>query len=148
MQKKSRARFTRNVISAAESLTRAIYTKYINPSNAERMQKTLDLDDVEGEKPCINDVMIPISARIDEEEERIVALEEARKWAGWSRNMMYDCMGEDTMLLPYLNDGVVLNPKQLKKLNKKIANYKVGDKIEVKVTAFDREKKRYMLSLI
>ena len=82
MQKKSRARFTRNVISAAESLTRAIYTKYINPSNSERMQKTLDLDDVEGEKPCINDVMIPISARIDEEE-RIVALEEARMivWA-------------------------------------------------------------------
>lgn len=123
MQKKSRARFTRNVISAAESLTRAIYTKYINPSNSERMQKTLDLDDVEGEKPCINDVMIPISARIDEEE-RIVALEEARKWAGWSRNMTYDCMGEDTMLLPYLNDGVVLNPKQLKKLNKKLFNGK------------------------
>ena len=115
-----RARFTRDLISKAESMTKAIYKKYINPSNTERMQKTLDLDDTDGEKPSINGVMIPISARIDEEE-RIVALEEARKWAGWGRNMMYDCMGEDDIIL---DNGVVLSPKQLKKLNKKLFNGK------------------------
>ena len=52
------------------------------------------------------------------------------------------------LMLNVENNKCLLHISELKKLKKKIANYNVGDKIEVKVTAFNRDKKRYMLSLI
>jgi hypothetical protein len=70
--------------------------------------------------------MIPIAERIDEEE-RQKELREAAEWRkrvkGWPRSMMYDCMGEDDFLVDE-EEGVILNAKHLKRLNKKYYNGK------------------------
>ena len=131
MYNSKRKRFTRDALDNVAELTRSMFIKYVNPSNIQRMQKTLDLSDIEGEKPCINRVMIPIQERIDEEE-RQKALRLAKEWqkriknGGWSERMIYDCMGEDD----YLDDeaAYVLNPKQLKRLNKKLYGGKNSSK--------------------
>ena len=111
------------IVAGVMDMTRSIFTKYINPTNLLRLQKTLDLSDVNGHKPCINAVMVPISERLDEEE-REAALKRALEWQnrGWPSSMLYDCMGED-----YYEDedgSIILNPKNLKKLNKRL----YGDK--------------------
>jgi len=111
------------IVAGVMDITRSIFTKYINPTNLLRLQKTLDLSDVDGHKPCINAVMVPISERLDEEE-REAELRLARSWQnrGWPNSMMYDCMGEDYY---YDEDGVLIsNSKQLKRLNKRL----YGDK--------------------
>ena len=112
------------IVTGVMDMTRSIFTKYINPTNLLRLQKTLDLSDVDGRKPCINSVMVPISERL-EEEEREAALKAAREYQsrGWPSSMMYDCMGEDY----YFDEegGYILNPKHLKKKNKKLYD---GDK--------------------
>ena len=123
---KGRARFTRDAIEKVTELTKAMFFKYINPTNLRRLQKTLDLSDVEGEKPCINRVMIPIAERIDEEERQRELREEAewrKRIKGWPSSMIYDCMGEDDYLIDE-EEGVILNAKHLKRLNKKYYNGK------------------------
>ena len=110
------------IVAGVMDMTRSLFTKYINPTNLLRLQKTLDLSDVNGRKPCINAVMVPISERLDEEE-REAELKRALEWQsrGWPKSMMYDCMGEEY----YDDDGcVILNPKNLKKLNKRLYDEK------------------------
>lgn len=126
MYKGNRTRFTRNALESVADAARKAFFKCINPTNLIRLQKTLDLSDVDSDKPSINNIMIPIQERIDEEE-RLEQLEMARRWAkkGWSQGMIYDCMGEDEY---YDEDGYVLTPKQIKKLNKKLSKGKASSK--------------------
>ena len=117
MYKGKRARFTRNALDSVADIARKIFVKYINPTNLIRLQKTLDLSDVSDEKPSINGVMIPIQTRLDEEERQAELEMEQRLKDAWSRGMLYDCMGEDYM---YDDEGIILNPKYLKKKNRKL----------------------------
>lgn len=110
-----RARFSKGAIGSAIELTKTMFLRYINPTNLLRLQKTLDLSDVSDEKPSINGVMVPIAERLDEEE-RQAELRKCRVY-GWPHNMIYDCMGEDDYLRD--SEGIILNPKHMKKINKK-----------------------------
>ena len=128
MYKGNRQRFTRNALESVADAARKAFFKCINPTNLIRLQKTLDLSDVDSDKPSINSVMIPIQERIDEEE-RLEQIEMARRWAkhGWSQRMVYDCMGEEDYLMDE-DEGIILNAKQLKKLNKKLSKGKSSSK--------------------
>ena len=117
MYKGKRARFTRNALDSVADIARKIFVKYINPTNLVRLQKTLDLSDVSDEKPSINGVMIPIQTRLDEEERQAELEMEQRVKDAWSKGMLYDCMGEDYI---YDDEGIILNPKYLKKKNRKL----------------------------
>jgi hypothetical protein len=117
MYKGKRARFTRNALDSVADMARKIFVKYINPTNLMRLQKTLDLSDVSDDKPSINGVMIPIKERLDEEERQAELEMEKRLRDAWSRGMLYDCMGEDYMCD---DEGIILNPKYLKKKNRKL----------------------------
>ncbi len=117
MYKGKRARFTRNALDSVADIARKIFVKYINPTNLVRLQKTLDLSDVSDEKPSINGVMIPIQTRLDEEYRQAELEMEQRLKDAWSKGMLYDCMGEDYI---YDDEGIILNPKYLKKKNRKL----------------------------
>ena len=96
---------------------------------------TIDLQGCVGDKPTINGIMPMIMERLDEEE-RLEMLALAEKWRnkkgrGWSKAMIYDCMGED---YPGWDDEDGYDPyeeiysalvdseksSKLKKLNKKL----------------------------
>ena len=112
---KGRKRFTRDAIESSEVISKAVYLRYISPSNIGRLERTLDLRNIGEMKPTINGVMPTIEARL-EEEERIREEEYFRQFQreGWTDRMVYDCMGEDDIPIE------LLNAKQLKKLNKKL----------------------------
>ena len=93
----------------------------------EQLHRTIDLLNVHGDKPHVNDVMVRIMERLDEEE-RVRMLNLARSWVGrsWSDEMIYDCMGED---YPGFDDEVDYEEissklsgrnRKLKALNKKL----------------------------
>ena len=122
MYKGKRARFTSDALGSIADVAKKVFMRYVNPTDLVRMQKTLDLSDVSDDKPCINRIMVPISARLDEEE-RIAEEERKKRLASvWSRGMIYSCMGEDCYPYDYDEDdeGIILNPKYLKKKNKKL----------------------------
>ena len=94
--------------------------------NEAQLQRTLDLSNVVGDKPIINDVMARIISRLDEEH-RQELLAVARRWTGgWSDAMIYDCMGEDDY--PGFDDEEAIleryngkmSARHLKALNKKL----------------------------
>ena len=94
--------------------------------NEAQLQRTLDLSNVVGDKPIINDVMARIISRLDEEH-RQELLAVARRWTGgWSDAMIYDCMGEDDY--PGFDDeeaileryNGTMSARHLKALNKKL----------------------------
>ena len=104
--------------------------------DTEQLERTLDLRGIVGKKPIINAIMPLIVERL-EEEERLEMLEMAKRWhGGWSRAMIYDCMGED---YPGWDDEVgydsyeeiysaINNRKKSKKLNKKLYKHSKGKK--------------------
>ena len=113
---KGRKRFTRDAMESSDVISKAVYLRYISPSNVGRLERTLDLRNIGDIKPTINDIMPLIEERLAEEE-RIREMEMARQFRvhGWPSDcMIYDCMGEDDIPIS------VLNPKQLKKLNKRL----------------------------
>lgn len=117
---KGRQRFSRSAMCAIDSNASKVFKKYTNPTDEARLAKTLDLVDTEEVKPSINGVMPIIEERLDEEA-RIAEMEYARRVVGgWSRNMIYDCMGEDDYPIE------CLTPKQLKKLNKRLYGENCG----------------------
>ena len=100
--------------------------------NEEQLQRTLDLRGITKDKPHINDMITAIAERMDKEETQKM-LSIARSWQkGWSRAMLYDCMGEeiypgcddeDYGYDPYeeIFDGVgKKSSRKLKELNKKL----------------------------
>lgn len=102
--------------NGALSLTKAI-AKWINPVDTVRMQKTLDLSDVDTSvKPHINDIM-PIIEEREEEEARQRNLEIARKW----QNTCGVLFGGDDYGFEDEEDyfAYLRNQKKLQKLNKK-----------------------------
>ena len=110
-----RKKFTRDaLISSEASISKAVYKKYITPSNEARLEATLGLVDVSDEKPTIDGVMTSIMERYDEEE-RIKNIRLAQSWAnrGWPKSMIYDCMGEED----YPIDIEGLTAKEIKKIN-------------------------------
>ena len=113
---KGRKRFTRDAMESSDVISKSAYLRYISPSNVGRLERTLDLRNIGDIKPTINDIMPLIEERLAEEE-RIREMEMARQFRvhGWPSDcMIYDCMGEDDIPIS------VLNPKQLKKLNKRL----------------------------
>jgi len=61
-----------------------------------QLLRTLNLSNIHGDKPHVNDIMPIIVERLDAEE-YAASLALARSWQrGWSaRQMLYECMGED-----------------------------------------------------
>lgn len=90
------------------------------PRDDEQLSRTLSLEGVVGDKPCINDVVGATMARL-EAEYMNNAVREYMNWA----NMVYSCMGEDR--LPFDDDDdlegyefdekgcMILNPKKRKR---------------------------------
>lgn len=127
--------------SRGKSCSKCKFAVQLNVRNEEQLQRTLDLRGVKGNKPCINDVILRIVERLDAEE-REEMLEMARSWqrgSSWSKNMLYNCMGED--ICPCYDDDVYYGPydeiyddlyskdsRRLKKLNKKLFRRENGKK--------------------
>lgn len=102
-------------------------------TNEAQLQRTLDLCNVKGEKPHINDIIGVIVDRL-EREEAAKSLALGKKWRkkaaliyGYPSSMFYDCMGEDDY--PGFDDcgGYDVfdglghkSSKELKRLNKKL----------------------------
>jgi len=94
--------------------------------NKEQLQRTLDLCNVSGIKPVINNVIGSIINRLeDERQKEMFAL--ARKWRnGWPSNLMsYECMGEDYPSdddygYNIFDDIIGCGSRRLKYLNKKL----------------------------
>lgn len=64
--------------------------------NDVQLQRTLDLSDVIGVHPHINDMMPAIVKRLEYEENLALMREYKRhRGRGWADYMLYDCMGED-----------------------------------------------------
>lgn len=92
---------------------------------------TLDLLNITGAKPHINDFMDSFMAQYEKEKKKEM-LKLAKSWRkhnGWPSSMFYDCMGEDDYVADdsdeygdvyYDGLGNKLTEKQLKKLNKKL----------------------------
>ncbi|MCR4934437.1 MAG: hypothetical protein K6A29_09585 [Lachnospiraceae bacterium] len=98
--------------------------------NEAQLQRTLDLRNVVGEKPIINEFMPSYMAHL-EEAERAASIALAMRWRygkNWSKHMMYECMGEDFPsddldYSPYeeIYDGLgSKTARELKALNKKL----------------------------
>ena len=88
----------------------------------EQLERTLGLVGVDGDKPCINDIMCVICERL-EREQKAADAEYYRRWYekygedGYGGYMFYDCMGEDDFPdddYPYYG----LSKKEMKKLLK------------------------------
>jgi hypothetical protein len=112
--------------------SKAKFAVQLKIRNEEQLQRTLDLRGVKEDKPRINDVILKIAERLDEEE-RQEMLAMARRWqrgGDWSKSMIYDCMGEDYPgwddeegYDPYeeIFDGIChKGSRKLKELNKKL----------------------------
>lgn len=107
-----------------------------------QLHRTLSLEGVVGDKPCINDIMELMRERLEREHEE----EMRRMIENWSQGMIYDCMGEDDCLLDpetmqelYLQSH--MSPKHLKALNKRA--YKNGIKSQKGSGKKSSKKNRY-----
>lgn len=102
----------------------------------EQLQRTLDLRDVKGAKPHVNDIICDIVERLEREHNAHI-VSTIRSWRngyGWpSEYMLYDCMGEgyDDIYDPYeeIFDGLSgKSSRKMKSLNKKLFKEKRNKK--------------------